>query len=80
MTTSSVTECARGRGRARPHWKASSTGVKQVATSVISLSCQWRLMVLQLGVAFANVAPAVLYQQQADALATKLAQRLGALS
>jgi hypothetical protein len=38
------------------------------------------LLVLQLGIAFANVAPSTLYQQQADALATKLSQRLAALS
>ena len=38
------------------------------------------LLVLQLGVAFANVAPSALYQQQADAIATKLSQRLAALS
>ena len=37
-------------------------------------------MVLQLGVAFANVAPSGAVQQQADALATKLSQRLAALS
>jgi hypothetical protein len=37
-------------------------------------------MVVQLGVAFANVEPAAQYQQQADAIATKLVQRLGALS
>jgi hypothetical protein len=57
-----------------------STGVTHVASYVYFLSLSGGLMVLQLGVAFANVAPAALYQQQADALATKLAQRLGALS
>lgn len=57
-----------------------STGVTKVASYVYFLSRSGGLLVLQLGVAFANVAPAALYQQQADELATKLAQRLGALS
>jgi hypothetical protein len=57
-----------------------STGVTHVASYVYFLSTSGGLMVLQLGVAFANVAPTALYQQQADELATKLAQRLTALS
>ncbi len=57
-----------------------ATGVTKVASYVYFLSVSGGLLVLQLGVAFANVAPAALYQQQADELVTKLAQRLGALS
>ena len=79
VTTSSVTVGA-WTGTRTAALDTFSTGVKQVASYVYFLSFSGGLMVLQLGVAFANVAPAVLYQQQADALATKLAQRLGALS
>lgn len=57
-----------------------ATGVTRVASYVYFLGLTGGLLVLQLGVAFANVAPAALYQQQADALATKLSQRLAALS
>lgn len=57
-----------------------ATGVTQVASYVYFLGLTGGLLVLQLGVAFANVAPSALYQQQADALATKLSQRLAALS
>jgi hypothetical protein len=57
-----------------------ATGVTKVASYVYFLGLTGGLLVLQLGVAFANVEPAALYQQQADALATKLSQRLAALS
>ena len=57
-----------------------ATGVTKVASYVYLLGLTGGLLVLQLGIAFANVAPSVLYQQQADALATKLSQRLAALS
>jgi hypothetical protein len=57
-----------------------ASGVTQVASYVYFLGENGGLLVLQLGVAFANVAPASLYQQQADELAAKLAQRLAALS
>lgn len=57
-----------------------ATGVTQVASYVYFLGLTGGLLVLQLGVAFANVAPSALYQQQADALATKLSQRLAGLS
>ncbi|MGA7988801.1 MAG: hypothetical protein WCB51_10430 [Candidatus Dormiibacterota bacterium] len=79
VTTSSVTVGA-WTGTRTASLDTFSTGVKQVASYVYLLSLSGGLMVLQLGVAFANVAPAALYQQQADALATKLAERLGALS
>ncbi|HUZ68406.1 MAG TPA: hypothetical protein VMU65_01720 [Candidatus Saccharimonadales bacterium] len=57
-----------------------ATGVTRVASYVYFLGLDGGLLVLQLGVAFANVAPSALYQQQADALATKLSQRLAALA
>ena len=57
-----------------------ATGVTKVASYVYFLGLTGGLLVLQLGIAFANVAPSALYQQQADALATKLSQRLAALS
>jgi hypothetical protein len=57
-----------------------STGVTRVASYVYFLGLTGGLLLLQLGVAFANVAPTALYQQQADALASKLSQRLAALS
>ena len=57
-----------------------ATGVTHVASYVYFLGLTGGLLVLQLGVAFANVSPTALYQQQADALATKLSQRLAALA
>ncbi len=57
-----------------------ATGVTKVASYVYFLGLTGGLLVLQLGVAFANVEPSALFQQQADALATKLSQRLAALS
>ena len=57
-----------------------ATGVTRVASYVYFLGLTGGLLVLQLGVAFAKVAPSALYQQQADAIATKLTQRLAALS
>jgi predicted RecA/RadA family phage recombinase len=57
-----------------------TSGVSTVASYVYLLGLDGGLMVVQLGVAFANVEPAAQYQQQADAIATKLVQRLGALS
>jgi hypothetical protein len=57
-----------------------TSGVSTVASYVYLFGLGGGLMVMQLGVAFANVEPAAQYQQQADAIATKLVQRLGALS
>jgi hypothetical protein len=57
-----------------------TSGVSTVASYVYLLGLDGGLMVMQLGVAFANVKPTAQYQQQADAIATKLVQRLGALS
>jgi hypothetical protein len=56
-----------------------STGVKRVASYVYFLSRGGGLLLLQLGIAFANVTPSVHYQQEADQLATRLVQRLTAL-
>jgi len=55
------------------------TGVTMVASYVYCLGLGGGLLVLQVGVAFADVSPAAKYQQSADAIVTVLAQRLAAL-
>jgi len=49
------------------------------AAALTSVSRGGGLLLLQLGVAFANVSPSLHYQQEADQLATRLVQRLTAL-
>jgi hypothetical protein len=79
VTTSTVT-MGRWTGTRTVALDTFATGVTHVASYVYFLGLTGGFLVLQLGVAFANVAPSALYQQQADALATKLSQRLAALS
>lgn len=78
VTTSTIT-MGRWTGTRTSAMDTFATGVTRVASYVYFLGLTGGLLVLQLGVAFANVAPSTLYQQQADAIATKLTQRLGAL-
>jgi hypothetical protein len=78
VTTASVTIGA-WTGSRTIAYDTFSTGVTHVASYVYFLSLSGGVLLLQLGVAFANVAPSALFQQQADELATKLSQRLGAL-
>jgi hypothetical protein len=55
------------------------TGVTMVASYVYCLGLGGGLLVLQVGVAFADASPATKYQQSADAIVAVLAQRLAAL-
>ena len=56
-----------------------ASGVSRVASYVYFLIADQGLLLMQLGVAFANAAPAAQYQQRADRLAATLTKRLGAV-